>query len=505
MKVVRPVVALALAAAVVLGPAEPARAHPLGNFTVNVYSGLRVSAAHVDVDLVVDMAEIPAFQARAEVEAAGTRYAGQACRDALPRLRLWADDQIVPLRLTSSEVAFPPGAGGLLTLRLTCALRAETGGGTGTRDIGYRNDLYDDRVGWREITAIGDGATIVSSNVPAESVSAALTAYPDDLLSSPLGQTAASIKARAGGPGGAEAPRALSLPGTVDRAGDRLTALVTRDFGARAGIVGFVVAVLLGAAHSLAPGHGKTLMAAYLVGQRGSLRDAAYIGLTVTLAHTAGVLALGIVLSIFTGFAPERLYPWFSLVGGVTVSAIGVNLVRRSLARRRVPLLDPGHGHGHDHGHDHEHGHEHDQEHEPGLAGTRVPAPSRPRRHHHHVHGPHRHDVPGHAATVSRGSLLAMGLAGGIVPTPSAVLVLLAAIALGRPWFGVVLVVAYGIGMALTLTGAGLLLVRARSMIEHRLRPGARAEAAARLLPVATAAAIVVAGLVLTARGAGQL
>jgi ABC-type nickel/cobalt efflux system permease component RcnA len=101
-----------------------------------------------------------------------------------------------------------------------------------------------------------------------------------------------------------------------------------------------------------------------------------------------------------------------------------------------------------------------------------------------------------------------MGFAGGMVPAPSALVVLLGAIALGRTWFGVVLVVAYGLGMAVTLTAAGLLLVRARRVLDVRAarRVGdGRLAAVVRVLPLATSSLIVVVGLYLAARGAAQL
>ena len=128
----------------------------------------------------------------------------------------------------------------------------------------------------------------------------------------------------------------------------------------------------------------------------------------------------------------------------------------------------------------------------------------------HHDHG-HSHDHGSHddQKPVEWRSLVPLGLAGGLVPSPSAIVVLLGAIALGRAWFGVALVVAYGLGMAVTLTGAGILLVRARGAIERRLetgRPGSgRLASAAAALPVLTAACIIAAGLFLAFRGVTQL
>jgi ABC-type nickel/cobalt efflux system permease component RcnA len=453
---------VAVVGIVVLGPAVAASAHPLGNFTVNQYSGLLLGRERVAIDYVVDMAEIPTFQTRGEVAAAGASYAGGQCRRLAGGLRLAVDERPLALRLDTSALAFPPGTAGLPTLRLTC--RYSTPGSAGS--VSFRNVNYADRVGWREITAAGDGVTITSTDVPRRSASERLTRYPQDLLQSPLDQRAAAVRARPGGtaaalPARLEGP-ARALPRGVDRATRAFTSLVSRHhlspgFGALA--VGLALA--LGAIHALAPGHGKTVMAAYLVGQRGSLRQAALIGLTVTATHTAGVLALGLALSASALVAPERLYPWLGLASGALLAVIGAGLLRRAVRARRH------------------------------------------RRHHHHHH-PHEHDAP----PVGLRALIAMGFAGGLVPSPSALVVLLGAIALGRAWFGVVLVIAYGLGMAATLTGAGVLLLRARRALDRRAEGRAAPSRLLRLtsaLPVATSSVIVVVGVALAARGAAGI
>jgi ABC-type nickel/cobalt efflux system permease component RcnA len=229
-------------------------------------------------------------------------------------------------------------------------------------------------------------------------------------------------------------------------------------------VVALLLAVGLGAAHALAPGHGKTVMAAYLVGLRGTLRQAAVIGATVTITHTAGVLLLGVVLTTSRAVASERLYPWHGLASGLLLAGVGVGLLVR--ARPRHP-------------HPRDHAHPHGQHHDHGPAG-------RP---------------------LGRRGLVALGLAGGLVPSPSAVVVLLGGTAIGQAWFGVALVVAYGLGMAATLTGVGLLLAHLRTRMDGRLRlpAGSLAARAGRLLPAATASVIVVAGLALAVNGAAQL
>ncbi len=489
----RLVLAVLLAAGLVAVLVGVAGAHPLGNFTVNQYSGLRLEPQRAEIDYVVDMAEIPTFQARQDIDANGdgvvsdgeaTGWRAATCRRRAAGLELRLGGRAVPLAVGSSQLSFPPGQGGLSTLRLECALTAPTGPLGRPSTLTYRNGNYADRVGWREITAIGDGTTITASDAPASSSSARLTHYPQDLLRSPLDQRGATVSLRPGGArlgaargsgsaanlskNKAGAPAALPLG--VDRATRAFTGLVARQRLSLAfGAVAVALALLLGALHALAPGHGKTVMAAYLLGQRGGLRQALLVGLTVTATHTAGVLTLGIVLSASTSLAPERLYPWLGLASGVLLTSIGVSLLRGALRRHLH------HQHAGDHGHDHDHDHDRRAERPVGWRG-----------------------------------LVSMGFAGGLVPSPSALVVLLGAIALHRAWFGVVLVIDYGAGMAATLTGAGLLLVRARAALDRRARATTggtggrrwRLVTLTQALPPLTALVIVAVGLFLTVRGA---
>ncbi|HEV8650472.1 MAG TPA: hypothetical protein VG276_13945 [Actinomycetes bacterium] len=537
----RAVVLAVLALATVLGSAAAAAAHPLGKFTINQYSGLRVQPDRVLVDYVVDMAEIPAFQTRQEldVDGGGTVSAAEAaawrdreCHGIAARLQARLDGQALRFAVTGGTVAFPPGQGGLATLRLECALAAPAGGRAGARTLAYVDGNFAGRVGWREITAVGDGTTLEAADVPARSPSARLTAYPKDLLRSPLAQDQATVRFRPGGPrwGGAApaaAGRTSRAPMAVDRATAAFAALVARQH-LTLGFALFAVllATVLGAVHALAPGHGKSVMAAYLVGLHGQARQAVTIGATITVTHTAGVLVLGVVLTASRVVAPERLYPWLGLASGLLLAAVGVGLLRRAITGGRYHHHPHGHPHGHGHGavtrpgqghrhgagrgdgHDHRAGSGHDHHHGPepghdrhdlgqahgrgdGRRGGTVPAEEKQRG----------------AWPVSRRALVTLGFAGGLVPSPSAVVVLLGAVALGHAWFGVLLVLAYGVGMAGTLTGIGLLLVRARRTVDGRwaaATPGWLARASG-LMPLATASVIVVVGLALAARGAAAI
>jgi nickel/cobalt transporter (NicO) family protein len=497
---------------VTLWTSAPASAHPLGNFTVNQHSGLIVTPTAVKVHLVVDMAEIPTFQTRSEIDtdhdktispAEAATYRQRACADLSRGTELRLGGQILPSTVDSSDLTFPPGQAGLATLRLTCGLTARTPNGSAGR-LDFVNRNSTDRVGWREITAGGDGVRLVDSDVPAQSTSAVLTTYPQDLLSSPLDQRQAHLRVSDAASGGSSAVPAGGSDATVRRTSQRadaplargtdrftaaFTGLVARQrFTISFGLMALRAAVALGAIHALAPGHGKTVMAAYLVGEQGSLRQAALLGLTVTSTHTAGVLVLGVLLSGSTTVVPERLYPWLGLTSGVMLAGVGASLLVRAWRRRAGGLAAFG-GHEHHHGaHGHGHGHHHDHD-----------------RGHDHGHDQHGQADAHHGQpAMSRKALMVMGAAGGMVPSPSALVVLLGAIALGRTWFGIALVLGYGIGMALTLVGAGLLMVRARATLSGRLRRTGMARLA-RVLPVLTASFVVIAGLGLAAQAVHQI
>jgi ABC-type nickel/cobalt efflux system permease component RcnA len=224
-----------------------------------------------------------------------------------------------------------------------------------------------------------------------------------------------------------------------------------------------------GALHALSPGHGKSMVAAYLVGTRGTARHAAALGATVTIAHTAGVFALGLVtLALSQYVVPEDLYPWLTLASGLLVVGVGVGVLRSRLRARK-------HHHGHDHGHTHEHEHDHS-----------------------HTHG-HGHD---HTHDVSTRSLIAMGASAGMIPCPSALVVLLAALSQHEVGLGLLLITAFSLGLAATITGIGLAVVYARTLLSRFDLSKSRTATA---LPAVSALAIVVVGCVLTAQAVPRL
>ena len=457
-----------------LVPAVAASAHPLGNFTVNHYDGLTVTPKEIVDHAVVDFAEIPTAQNRGSVDA---NYAATTCEQVARDVDVTVDGHAVQLIVTRSAFGYRPGAAGLQTSRLDCMLSANVA--LSSRVVIAISDSYDaDRIGWHEITAVGDGVRLLNSPVPEQSVSDELQHYPNDLLSSPLSVRSAELTVLAGAGASTMAghlPR-VHQANLVVRTVEGLSRFLSTLAGSRhltvgVGFLAVLVSLLLGAAHAALPGHGKTVMAAYLAGKHGSRRDAIVVGATVTVTHTAGVLLLGLALSLSSSLAGERVSTLLGAVSGGLLVVVGAGLLMSALRQRR------GAGE-HDH-HDHEHAHEHP---------------------HKHAH-PHLHAHPQPAIRPKRrAALVGMGVAGGLVPSPSALVVLLGAVALGRTAFGVVLVLAYGMGMAATLTAAGLLLVTAVARWSARPRLTLVAARVGALAPATTSVLVLAVGAGLAAR-----
>ncbi len=355
-----------------------ASAHPLGNFTVNRYSKLPVGAQRLQILYVLDMAEIPAHAERAQIDVDGDgklstaeldHYRTAAAAALLQGVVLTVDGTVTPLELQTARLSFPSGQAGLPTLRLeltarTAALRA------GEHNVHYVDRNYGDRLGWQEIIAGAEpGATLATASVPAQDRSHALTTYPQDLLNDPPRVSEATLVWQAAAGSGvvqggtavkSVAPASAGVsngftPASSGRPSDPFADLIAiPELGLGAVLLALAAALGWGAMHAMSPGHGKTLVAAYLVGAHGTARHALFLGLTTTITHTAGVFALGFVtLALSRYILPEQLYPWLSAVSGLLVVVIGL-----SLARRR--LFGNAHHHSHDAHHHHEHEHDHD-------------------------------------------------------------------------------------------------------------------------------------------------
>jgi len=496
--------ALAVLAAFVL-PALVA-AHPLGNFTINHYAGLRIEPDRVLLDVVIDQAEIPAFQAR---QALDTNEDGEVSDDELEAgrvssctalagdLDLSIDGAGIQPSLMAAGLELRPGVGGLSTLRQVCGFEATLADpiAPGT-EVAFSDSSYAGRIGWREIVVEGSGVgvTPVEGELRVATVSDRLQAYPPNQLDSALADERIVVSVA---PGGTELPPpalpdatpvqrpaeipepasavSAAVPGGV--AGEIPALFQTADLTPFVVLLSLATAVALGAAHALTPGHGKTLMAAYLVGTRGTPVHAIGLGLSVSVSHTIGILALaGLVIGAQGILDPDVLVRAAPVVAGLAIVAIGGWMLVSEL-RRRAAKPEAAH----DHDHDHDHGHEHEP------AGE-------------HSHGGVRHShVPTGATTITWRSLFVLGLAGGIIPSTSALLILLGAIASGRSAFGIVLVVAFGLGMALVMTGIGLLVVGARGRFD-RVGSGSMFAAVRTWLPLGAACLVLGLGLYLTAQ-----
>jgi nickel/cobalt transporter (NicO) family protein len=519
---------------------SPAQAHPLGNLSVNHYHGLRVQPGSVIDEAVVDVAELPTAQAQRTVDMNGDgvistdeldRYGRDQCGAMQSKLSLSVDGVAAAFTVASTSFVHRVGQASLPTGRLECRLEAPLDMSS-ARSVSFTDSYLVDRVGWREVTAVGDGVSLVNSSVPNISITDRLEHYPADLLASPSAVSTAHFDVRpgssaAGQPAAAKPKRTFSVEGLgpmtafVERVNRSFNDLVgRRQLTVGVGLLAIGMALVLGASHAVLPGHGKTVMAAYIAGRQGSVRDAVMVGATVTATHTGGVLALGLALTVSSALAGEVVLGWLGVASGLLIAGLGLSLVMNA-RRGRQPWHGHSHGRGghthgptpHVHPH-HDHPHPHDDHHDDH-------GHHKPHDHDDHHHDQHDHahgDVlvataTRHSTTVlaapppqkrlSRRGLFGMGVAGGLVPSPSALVVLLSAIALGRTAFGVVLVLAYGIGMAGTLTLAGVLLVRLRDRYAERNSDGRGRTFLRRwgkVVPFATAFLVVVVGLGLVVR-----
>ena len=487
-RVLRPLTAAALLlaglfAAVTLP--DSASAHPLGNFTINHLSQVRISQGSVEVNYILDQAEIPTFQEIQRFDRDGDGAISGSERGPLlqrklaeigPDLQLTVDGRDVALGASrTATLSYPPGQGGLSLTRVEAGFTASIP--PGAHRVQLHDDTYSDRVGWKAIEVLPGEGTDVRSSVSASDPTQGLRAYPVDLLQSPPDQREATF-AVSEGSGRVSAPDGEDVgPVTTDRAQDGFAGALTS-----ANDHGLLILLLLGSAfvwgalHALSPGHGKTMVAGYLAGSRGRAKDAALLGLTVTITHTSAVFALGLITLAASAYVlPEDLYPWLGVASGAMVIAIGLWAIWTRLRRWRAIRAE------HDHGHHHAH----------SRGG--------------HTHS-HSHDHPTPGAAITTRSLVALGVSGGIVPCPSALVVMVAAISQHRLGLGLALILAFSVGLAATLTAVGLAVLHGGRLIQ-RLRPerrlfGGRIVGA---LPALSATLIVVAGSLITLRAIPQI
>ncbi len=522
-------------------------AHPMGNFSVNHYSKISLEREGIRVSYIIDLAEIPTYQelqqgnVTANVsDPAVTRFVALRGTEFARGLSLLVDGQRLPLRLLSSQVIFPPGAGGLPTMKMGFVYQAPYPPAADHSSAGleYSDNNYPGHAGWKEIVAVGPAANLISSSVPQTDRSAELSNYPTDLLNSPPQDLSAAIQFRYPVPlkslseassketAGPSTPLRSgrddnSVAGTISRHPNNLSSrpersvaegpavlkqvpkpasseatqvvpatpveplhlhanqqatprsaftelITTRSMSLWFLITAAFIALGLGALHALEPGHGKTIVAAYLVGSRGTAWHAVLLGLIVTASHTAGVFALGAITLYASHYiVPEQLYPWLGVFSGLTIAGLGGYMFLR-----RWSGLDLDHSHTSSQLHSHWF---------PSRSKSAAVAPA----------------PVENAKSVSLYQLFALGITGGIIPCPAALVVLLSAFALHRVGLGFFLITAFSLGLASVLIGFGMLMVYGRRFMARLQVDGSLTT---RWLPVASAAFMTILGAAIALR-----
>jgi ABC-type nickel/cobalt efflux system permease component RcnA len=402
---------------------------------------------------------------------------------------------------------------------LTCEFQAPIDVTDSALALSFRNHVFADRLGWHEIVVIPDGVT-VQGDFASTSLSSRLTNYPQDLLTSPLEQREIEVEITSVGlpAQGQSAPPITGSSVTTSDRNDAFTRLILLDASQITFptlLLALAVSFIWGSMHAMTPGHGKTIVGAYLVGSRGTIKHALYLGLTTTITHTLGVFALGLITLFAAQYiVPETLYPWMSLLSGLFVVGIGINLflsrfrssgiklpnVRTKITERaftpvlqHTPVETVGHTHkyvlntSNEHLHLHDHGHPHVH------------------RHNDHEHHGHDHDQGDHShmppEQITWRSLLALGVSGGLIPCPSALVVMLGAIALNKIGFGLVLVLAFSLGLAGALTAIGMLFIYAGRLFARFPAQGR----VLRLLPVLSALFVSAIGAAIIWKALGEI
>jgi nickel/cobalt transporter (NicO) family protein len=499
-------------------------AHPMGNFSVNHYSRLYFRSGGMELTYVLDLAEIPTFQLMGDWNAANQTFdwkdqaalstrSKQQAQEWLDNVSVTQAGRRVPLRIRVVSPTAVEGAGGMPVLRTSITAEATIQPG----EVTYEDRNFAGRAGWKEVVVDHDQSTAIQkSSQGSTDVSKSLTYYPTDpSITPPQDLTAQvewtgspisrAIKAPPAELAVAATPAPFSqqqpeAPGTVVR-GDFLSRMLQqKKLPAGVILLGIFVAFGLGALHAMSPGHGKTIVAAYLVGSRGTLKHAGLLGFVVTFTHTFTVFLLGLGMLFFQQYiVPEKIVPVLGAVSGLSIVSVGLML----LYKRAMSLMA---GHSHSHGgpfHTHSHDHDHAQPARSRIAELRAGE-------HTHSHEPgvvHTHGGTTHShmieAEITPGSLIALGISGGMVPCPSALILMLSAIALGHPGVGLVLLAGFSTGLALVLMAFGMLAIYARHLLPKS--EGSMRSPLFRLIPVFSAVVVIVLGLAMTAVSAGWI
>lgn len=474
----------------------------MGNFSVSHFTRFDVEKKTVKITYVLDLAEIPTYQlvrdwnldpsADAKIPAATlTQKATEQAREWIRNLAFTSNGAPLTPKQEATKIKLSDGAGGMHVSRIETTLRLENVPGK----LSFEDRNYPDRAGWKEIVITStDKTPIIQASHSGTDRSKALTEYPTDPTLTPPQDLRASIEWHVEAPvivtkivpipqpaapvtqAATPAPSAAAkpAPGEVTK-NDYLSRMLSqRDIPFNVMLIGIAVAFAFGALHAKSPGHGKTMVAAYLVGSRGTMKQAAFLGGMVTLTHTISVFILGLVTLAFAKYlAPEKLVTWLGVASGISIVLIGATLFYK-----RLRTLSHGHAHAHGHHHHHHHDHDHDHQH-----------------HHDHSHVPQ--------GEVTMKSLIALGASGGMVPCPSALVLLLISISLGHVGLGLLLLVSFSLGLAGVLMAIGMLVIYAKQWLPDPVKTSKHP--AFRLIPILSAFVIVCIGLVMTGVSLGWL
>jgi len=534
-------------------------AHPMGNFSVSHFTRFDVVKNAVNVTYVLDLAEIPTYQLMRDwnLDPAADANIPQQTLDEkaskqvgewVKSLHFMSKGNRIQPKQERTSIKLSAGAGGMHVSRIETSLRLDHVPG----ELTFEDRNYPDRAGWKEIViASADGTPIIQASQSGADRSKALTEYPADPTLTPPQDLRASIEwhveapvivtkivpiEQPAAPPTVVVAKPQPVAGEVTR-GDYLSRMLSQhDIPFNVMLIGIAVAFAFGALHAKSPGHGKTMVAAYLVGSRGTMKQAAFLGGMVTLTHTISVFILGLVTLAFAKYlAPEKLVTWLGVASGISIVLIGATLFYKRLRTLREKKTHThhhhDHSHSHDHAHDHSHdhvhalAHKHDHSHEAGHSHDHAHAEAHAHAHahglpHKHDHHDHSHDLSPAAAhahahahgiahshvpvgDVSMKSLIALGASGGMVPCPSALVLLLISISLGHVGLGLLLLVSFSLGLAGVLMAIGMLVIYAKQWLPDPVKTSQHP--AFRLIPVLSAFVIVCIGLVMTGVSMGWL
>ena len=464
-------------------PARPASAHPLDVYLQASYLTVAASTVQVEIDLSPGVLVAPRVLAALDSDGdaqVSDREARSYVAQVVQAAEVRVDDQVLPFAL--SDVDVPPYLtiqAGYGTLKVFATAPATAAAIAGQHRLFFRNGFTDDKAAYQVNAFVAQGAPVV------------LEAQQRDPAQQQATVTYRVDPAAAGAAPAVEPDHAQPSAGTSRLAGY----LQGGSLSIWAVLLALGAAVLLGALHALTPGHAKTLMAAYLVGSGGTVRNAATLGAVVTFTHTASVIIIGLVALLASQFlVPGVLVPVLEAVSGLLVLALGLRLLRLRWPRRpsttpcAVPELVPTGAATQDRG-------PHNREH---PLDARDESQTQPGAVHQHGGHEHTHALP--TGGVTARSLVAMGVSGGLVPCPEALGVMVLAVGINRTALGLGLIISFSLGLAAVLIGLGVLLVRSRTLFARLDRLPA---AWTSLLPLASAAIVSVLGASLVLRAVG--